>query len=322
MKDNTIILFMLIILLSLIARLFFTKNENASEIKPLYVQYEDLIELSVFVTLENKIAQAENEIIVETMNGTKTDTHASVSVGRMDGTTEGDINRKPDYMSLYPNLYTTPLSGQQSPGDGRKVCFLTFDDGPSEYTWKTLDILDEKGIKATFFVVGESMTEKEIECLNEIVSRGHTIGIHAYHHDYKNLYHSVDSFLSDYEKVYNMVVDATGVHPNIYRFPGGSYNKYVKKIRKAIVEEMERRGFTYYDWNVSGEDSVGNPNARTIKKNIFRDLNRFQCPVVLLHDGSINEITSSILSDIIDEIVKSGYEFDTLDNREPCQFAW
>lgn len=322
MKNNPVIVLMLILLFALIARLVYL-NQGVEPNTSKLVTWEDLDELAIFVTLENEVERNfRGDITVEDTTVFQNTVSASVTLTVNDGKTDNDISRSPDYVSLYPSLYTTPLKGQRSPSDGRKVCYLTFDDGPSDNTWKILDILDEKGIKATFFVVGESMSDKEVECLKEIVSRGHTIGIHTYHHDYKSLYKSVNSFLKDYEKVYDMVVEATGVKPNIYRFPGGSYNMYAKKIRKELILEMERRGFTHYDWNVTGEDSVGTPSAYSIKKNIKKDIFRFQCPVVLLHDASINDITASILPGIIDDISEKGYEFDTLDQREPCQFSW
>lgn len=320
MKNNTIAYLLLLILLALIGRLIYLNHSSADNLSS-NVQFEDLNELAIFVTLENEIVRNKQGNILE-INEDYEEVEASIILNKDVGDNDIEVSKDPAYVSSYPSLYTVPIGEQKSPGDGRKVCYLTFDDGPSDLTWKILDILDEKNVKATFFVVGETMSEKEIECLKEIVSRGHKIGLHTYHHDYKSLYRSVDSFLADYEKIYNIVVEATGVKPNIYRFPGGSYNMYVKKIRKQLIVEMERRGFTHYDWNVSGEDAVGKPTTNSIMKNIKKDIYRFQCPVVLLHDSQINSKTVSILPKLIDNIKENGYEFDTLDKREPCQFAW
>ena len=83
---------------------------------------------------------------------------------------------------------------------------------------------------------------------------------------------------------------------------------------------MERRGYCYYDWNVSAEDSVGKPTSYSILANIFKDVFRYDTPVILMHDSATNALTVSMLADIIKEIKEAGYEFDTLDNRECCQF--
>lgn len=311
---------MLLIFLALIGRLIYL-NQNSNVKLSSKIEFEDANELAIFVTLENEVNRNQHGVLSSSKVSYSSVT-ASIILNESTKEQDIEVSKEPNYVSLYPSLYTTPIGEQKSPSDGRKVCYLTFDDGPSELTWKILDILDEKNVKATFFVIGESMSEKELECLKEIVSRGHVIGLHTYHHNYNSLYKSVENFLSDYEKVYNLIVETTGVRPNIYRFPGGSYNMYIKKNRNKIIAEMERRGFTHYDWNVSGEDAVGNPTASTIMKNIKKDIYRFQCPVVLLHDSKINSKTVSILPKLIDNIRENGYEFDTVDKREPCQFSW
>jgi peptidoglycan/xylan/chitin deacetylase (PgdA/CDA1 family) len=85
---------------------------------------------------------------------------------------------------------------------------------------------------------------------------------------------------------------------------------------------MDRRGFVYYDWNVSGNDSIGSPTLYSINKNINKDLTRYQLPVVLLHDGKPNKLTAQNLSGIIDSIRGKGYSFGVLEERFPCQFRY
>ncbi len=78
--------------------------------------------------------------------------------------------------------------------DGSKVCYLTFDDGPSDNTLLILDILERYNVKATFFVIGASKTEY----LPLIAEKGHSIGIHSWTHNY-SIYRSVDSFFADFQ---------------------------------------------------------------------------------------------------------------------------
>lgn len=205
---------------------------------------------------------------------------------------------------------------------GEKKVYLTFDDGPSRQTEKVLDILDRYQIKASFFVVSANLTESGTEALKRAAAAGHVIGMHSDTHDYKKIYTSVESLLKDYEKVYNMIKETTGLTPRLYRFPGGSYNSVGRQCILQAIPEMERRGFAYYDWNVTAEDAVGHPTASSIKKNIFRELQRIESPVILMHDGSCNSLTVEVLPEIIDELVRRGYSFDTLDHREPCCFQW
>lgn len=302
MKNKWIIFILLLVFVTLMGRLFLEKKEEKQGNVP-KIEFNNAEELELFVTLENEIACCNLGIVQSTSK---------------------DINREPDYVSLYPNLYADPKTEWEEHIEGQKICYLTFDDGPSQNTLSVLDTLDEKQIKATFFVIGEeiALSEENKEILKEIVKRGHLIGLHTYCHDYRTIYSSVDAFLSDYEKVFNMIEEITGQRPYIYRFPGGSSNCFVRRFKKELMTEMERRGFIFYDWNVSGEDAVGAPTTYSIKKNINKDLTKYSFPVVLLHDGYSNQLTAKILPSILDAIKEKGYEFGTLDDRRPCQFKW
>ena len=227
----------------------------------------------------------------------------------------------PDYASKYPDMYVEHYVPQNTDKQ-RKVAYLTFDDGPSVNTKKILDILEQKNAVATFFILGSTMTDEGKADLQRMVDMGCGIGLHTYSHEKNIIYRSVDSFLSDINEVYQQVYEITGQKPCIYRFPWGSYNRFSKGIKKEVVCEMERRGFTYFDWNVSAEDSVGKPSTYSIQKNILKDVKRYNQPVILMHDSMINTITVNTLPSIIDELRSMGYEFDTLLNREPCQFCW
>ena len=101
--------------------------------------------------------------------------------------------------------------------------YLTFDDGPSANTLKILDILEEYGVKATFFTVGTA-GEGEEEILKQIVEAGHTLGMHSYTHDYSELYSSVENFAADFAREQEFLYGVTGVKSKVYRFPGGSSN--------------------------------------------------------------------------------------------------
>lgn len=227
----------------------------------------------------------------------------------------------PDCTKLFPNLYTvyeSPVKTEEK----KKIAYLTFDDGPSENTFKVLDLLEKLDVKATFFIVGSSIDDGGEDCLKRMVNEGHTIGIHTYSHLCNEIYCSIERYLDDFNTVYLQIHDITGEWVNIYRFPLGSNNKYSKGIKDALMEEMDRRGFSCYDWNVSADDSLGRPTAYSIRHNIQKDLRRFDRPIILMHDSIINDLTVQTLPDIIKMISDYGYEFDTLDHREPYQFNW
>lgn len=303
MKEKFIIFIFLLVFLTLMGRLFL-KSDDKKQAELHKLEFNNTEELEVFVTLENEIACNTSGIVMTTPNS--------------------DINRDPDYVNLYTNLYAEPKTEWEDHIEGQKICYLTFDDGPSSNTLSVLDTLDKANVKATFFVIGEEVaaSEENKEILREIVKRGHLIGLHTYCHTYSKIYASVNAFLTDYEKVFNLIEEVTGQRPYIYRFPGGSSNCYVKRFKKELTGEMERRGFIFYDWNVSGEDAVGAPTSYSIRKNINKDLTRYSFPVVLLHDGYSNQLTAKLLPAIIESIKNKGYSFETLEDRTPCQFKW
>lgn len=124
-----------------------------------------------------------------------------------------------EYQELYADLYADPPEEYVTPP--AKTVFLTFDDGPSDNTVKILDLLDQYGAKATFFVTGTNITGREA-LLKDIVQRGHTLAVHTYSHDYKAIYASVEAFLDDFSKVYNQIVAATARRPPSSAFPAAA----------------------------------------------------------------------------------------------------
>ena len=227
--------------------------------------------------------------------------------------------KRMNYMEMYPDLYVESIKPVIHVKE-IKTAYLSFDDGPSSITRDILTVLDKYNAKATFFVLGCTITEEGEACLKAMVEQGHAIGIHTFSHDHKKIYLSVAAYLDDFYQDYNLIYEITGVKVNIFRFPWGSTTSYNKSIREELVTEMERRGFTYYDWNVSAEDSVGKPTGYGIKKNIMKDLERFTGPIILMHDSSINKLTAKTLPEILEMMIDKGYGFGTLDQREPYQF--
>jgi peptidoglycan-N-acetylglucosamine deacetylase len=203
----------------------------------------------------------------------------------------------------------------------RQIAYLTFDDGPSEVTKEVLNVLKEKGIKATFFVVGNEITQEREDILKDMVQQGHAIGIHSYSHKKDEIYRTANAYIADIDKTYKRIYEVTGIRTSIYRFPWGSINCYISGICDEIIDEMNNRGFTYYDWNASGEDSHGKPSEYSILHNVEKDFSKYAEPVILLHDSKINKLTAKVLPKIIEAIEDKGYIFETLDKRsQPCQY--
>ncbi|MGN0609088.1 MAG: polysaccharide deacetylase family protein [Oscillospiraceae bacterium] len=238
-----------------------------------------------------------------------------------DSADSGSGSTAAEYTLLYPDLYAeAPAEFTEK----EKTIYLTFDDGPSENTVDILNILDKYDIKATFFMCGGE-SERTKELMKMVADKGHTIGIHSISHDYDKVYASVESFLEDMNDTYNSIYEATGVKPQIMRFPGGSINNYNRLVYPQIIAEVTRRGFVYYDWNVSGEDATTHATWTSIYNNVLNGINENTSgrAIVLLHDSADKQLTVTTVEDIIKALLADGYSFEALDNTvKPITFSY
>lgn len=215
----------------------------------------------------------------------------------------------PAYTQLYPELYAQPWEGEPVTAD--KLVCLTFDDGPSSNTDRILAILEEYGVKATFFVVGKT-GEADQQRMRDIVAAGHTLAVHSWSHSYTQIYASVEAYLEDFNKLYEWIYEVTGVYPQIFRFPGGSINAYNRGTYQEIIGEMTRRGFLYYDWNASAQDATVTPlESSVIAENCLLGLGRERV-IVLAHDSAARSTTVDALPAVIEGYRDAGYTFAAL----------
>lgn len=198
----------------------------------------------------------------------------------------------------------------------QKICYLTFDDGPSNNSEAILDILETYNAKATFFLIGSEIREENREIIERIVEDGHGIGLHSNVHDFNKLYTGVDVCVQDFEAEYDLLKEEYGIDTKIFRFPGGSACSYMNGQRQDYINAMREKGFIGFDWHVSGEDSYGNPTTWSIHKNIFDNLEDYKSPIILLHDINIADATVGALPGILEQIIKEGYSFETLIDAE------
>lgn len=181
--------------------------------------------------------------------------------------------------------------------------YLTFDDGPSKYTDEILDILDTYGVKATFFVVGKD-SDFAREAMQEIVNRGHTLGMHSYTHKYSEIYNSLEDFAEDYRKIHDYVYEVTGVDSMVYRFPGGSSNSVSDIDMQEFADYLDTQGVRFFDWNISSGDGGGKLlSTETLIRNSTADIARFETSVILMHDAASKPTTVEALPTIIENIL-------------------
>jgi peptidoglycan-N-acetylglucosamine deacetylase len=152
---------------------------------------------------------------------------------------------------------------------------LTFDDGPSpETTPRTLDLLDELGMGATFFVMG-SKAEADADLLAEISRRGHGIGCHGFHHEH-HLLRTPGWIRRDLESALESM-GRVGFRPRWYRPPYG-------QLAAASLREARRHALEVVLWSSWGREWV-EPDADAVLARLTRRLE--PGAVILLHDNDV-----------------------------------
>lgn len=179
---------------------------------------------------------------------------------------------------------------------------LTFDDGPNP-TWTPLilDILDEYGVKATFFVNGFRVdTYPEIAA--EVVRRGHSLQNHTFGHprlpdlsDY--------GILREVQRGADSIRAATGVESACLRPPWGLTTGRVRRIAASA-------GHRIVLWSVESRDYAHQSGAGNIRE-ILEEVEVKSGDVILLHD-SIGWAARDSLPTIITVLRERGFEFDTI----------
>ena len=216
-------------------------------------------------------------------------------------------NKKDEYYNLLKEFESKVLDGESD----KKIAYLTFDDGPYYNTYRVFDILDEYGVKATFFTTntnGEYCFDNKGEnCwvrYKEYLDRGHTIANHTYTHAiFRGLYNSVDSFMGAVIDQENLVKEQTGGYvTNILRFPGGSVT--AGNLKESIIERLRERGYGWIDWSALDGDAEDVENETQAWNYLMSTLGD-KVEVILFHDYS--SITSNILPDVINHLREEGY---------------
>lgn len=225
------------------------------------------------------------------------------------------------YQQMYPDFYAPQELNAVK--NEENVIYLTFDDGPSNRTPEILDILREKNVKATFFVVGQS-DEDRLQWMKQIVDEGHTIGMHTYTHQYKKIYASVEAYLEDMYAIFTQIRETTGVTPTVFRFAGGSINNHNHGVYREIIAEMLRRGFVPHDWNVASADASSTPiSSAQVLYNVVSGAQRVKRGVVLMHDSEYKYTTVEALPSMIDQLQEMGFKLDSLhEDTQPILFSY
>lgn len=195
------------------------------------------------------------------------------------------------------------------------IIYLTYDDGPSGYTSKLLDVLDKYGVKVTFFVVNTGYGDT----MARAAAAGHTIAIHSSSHDYNRIYASEEAYFNDLYYMQSVIESYTGQTPMMLRFPGGSSNtvsRFNPGIMTRLTQAVQEQGFRYFDWNVDSRDAGGITNGyMEAADNVIRGIRGRKTSVVLMHDSQGTCIRAT--ERIIEWGLANGYTFAALTYNGP-----
>jgi len=233
--------------------------------------------------------------------------------------TELQIAAKQDAQIQYAAAQETETAGttirNAEINDGRKIAYLTFDDGPSRaVTPLILDLLSEEGINATFFVLPFQGVD---DLYRRIINEGHELGNHTYSHVYSRIYRSgIDAFRDEVVSAGEFIYENFGYETTLFRFPGGSMSWSSDLIipRRQIVAEL---GYRSFDWHIDSGDTRPNSSDRSAERivgNVLDNTRGRSHIIVLMHDSSGRQTTLEALPYIIAGLREQGYSFDVLSN--------
>lgn len=174
---------------------------------------------------------------------------------------------------------------------------ITFDDGPGRgCTGRLLDGLKERGVKATFFLIGENAKENP-ELVKRIYDEGHLIGNHTYHHVEISKV-SDEKAKREIEDTNQVIMEITG-EPVIFMRP--PFGVWQKKLELEIDVFPVMWTIDPLDWTTENADEIVNKIVSQAEEDA----------IILMHDCYDSSVDAALR--IIDILEKEGYEFVTVD---------
>ena len=198
-----------------------------------------------------------------------------------------------------------------------RPAYLTFDDGPGPYTEELLKILKKHKVKATFFVTAAYKDYQDL--IKKEYKAGHAIGIHTATHDYAQIYDSTSAYWDDFNAMQDIVRKQIGRRVDIFRFPGGSSNtvsaNYCEGIMTDLVNEAEKKGYHYFDWNITSGDAGDTTSGDVMYENMMNGIHDYENSVILCHD--VKDYTVKMMDKFLTDALEEGYTFLPCTSESP-----
>lgn len=184
----------------------------------------------------------------------------------------------------------------------KKMIALTFDDGPSKYTDKIIDLLNKYDASGTFFVLGNKV-EMYKETLIKMVEQGSEIGNHSYNHKWLIKLNKND-FINQVNQTQSILKNTIGYTPTLLRPTYGSVND---EIKNNTTLDIVLWNIDTLDWKLKNYKDIANRVIGKVKDG----------DIVLMHD--IHERTLKALEIILPKLKEEGYQFVTVSELKKSQ---
>lgn len=182
-----------------------------------------------------------------------------------------------------------------------KVVYLTFDDGPADSTPAVLDVLRERGARATFFIIGTNIAGRE-RIVRRIIDEGHGIGIHSWSHSDTFPLYSSARMTEDIMRCRSALGHIAGRGIALFRPPFGVVNPTVARV-------VRRCGLCTVGWNIRSFDTMRCSTPDWQEDTIRRVMGHLKPgSVILLHDRL--PAAPALLNVLLDRLSAAGYAFD------------
>ena len=173
-----------------------------------------------------------------------------------------------------------PMNEEQTQTNKEKVLYLTFDDGPSEYTQELLDILAKHHMKATFFMLDAEM-KRFPDVVKRMVEEGHAVGVHGVSHEKNIFYSGTLGPLNEMEQANMTLESITGLRTVLARTPYGSKPYLTVKQESELVNHQ----YILWDWNIDSRDWCYRNSQKTFYNTTkMVEKTKEEPKVVLFHD--------------------------------------
>lgn len=274
-------------------------------------QFNQIQKANVETTSEFKKIKNENEVLKEKNNALSKQLS---SLKDSNNKLKDELGQAQTDKQALQNKYDDAQK-RLSKTSAAKTAYLTFDDGPSPYTAKLIEILAKNKVHATFFVVGTNVQHYG-NVVKMAYANGNSIGIHCYNHDYPKIYNSTKSFFQDFDSIDAQLTTLLGASPEICRFPGGTGNTVSIRyggphFMQKVIPHVVQKGITPIDWDVDAGDAESHPaSKKEVVNNILKQAVRYNKPVILCHDTK--ESTVNAIPSVIKELKKQGYALEAL----------